>query len=206
MTAITNYTSLKQTLLDYSKRQDVLDMLDLFIDLCEADIALALRVPEMDTSASGATSTTVRYASLPTRMAEMRQVLITVDDVQLEMDASNINDMRICESAGVPTEYIITSRFEFNRVSDQTYTLTYQFYQNPAPLDSTNSTHTVLTTYPMLYLSGCLRHLFHWAKNTEDAQYWGGVFASELARANWGASRKRHPSGLTIRSHGGMVV
>lgn len=206
MTAITSYATLKSNVIEYGKRNDALGMVDVFLDLCEADIARVLRVPEMDATATATTSTSVKYVAFPTRFLEMRQILLTLDGVQYEMDATNLNDMRILDSAGVPTEYAITSRIEFNRVSDQAYTVTYQYYQNPSPLDGTNTTHAVLTTYPMIYLAGCLHHLSNWAKDGATSIFWLNYFNSEVAKANWDANNKRYPAGLSSKYHGGMIV
>lgn len=206
MTTLTTYAELKQNIQDFGKRADMLSKLDLFIDLCESDIRRQLRVTEMDASATASTSTSVRYVAIPTRCAEIRQILITIDGIQYEMDFKNINDMAIRDSAGVPCQYSVTNRIELDCVSDQAYTLTIQYYQYPEPLSGAATSNSVLLSYPMVYLAGCMRHFSTWAKMGGDALSWAAVFADEVAKANGESSRRRFPSGLQTRIHGGMVV
>ena len=64
MTTITTYAELKQNIQDFTKRNDILSKLDLFIDLAEADIWETLRVREMETRAIASSVEGSRFLSL----------------------------------------------------------------------------------------------------------------------------------------------
>lgn len=207
MTTITTYAELKQNVVDFGKRADAESKIDTFIDLCESQINRDLRVTEMDVSDTGTTSTSVRYVSLPARCLDLRQILITVDGNQYELDsASNINGMSINPQAGVPCRYVITNRIELDRLSDQAYTLTYQFYQGVNPLSSSNTTNDILTNYPEIYLAGTMVQYYLWARQLENSAYWQNMYALKVADANTASMNKRHPSGMSSNIHRGMVV
>lgn len=205
MTTITTYNELKQNITDFGKRPDALSKYDLFVDLAERDIFESLRIQEMDARATASTSTSDRFLALPSGFISMRRLQITIDSVLYDMDQKNIKDMRIIDSANVPTEFSVTSQIEFNRTSDQVYTVEMQYFKELTGLSSSNTTNDILTKYPMVYLSGCMKHFYRWAKNYEELNYWEGLFHDSIARANKKASGQRYfaPS---MSFHGGMIV
>ena len=107
---------------------------------------------------------------------------------------------------GVPTQFSVTSQIEMNRKSDQAYTLTIDYYQEVTALSGSNTSTTVLTTYPMIYLAGCLKHAFRWNMQYDLADYWDGKFKEEVAKANRKARAGRIGPTPVVLPHGGMVV
>lgn len=214
MTAISNYNSLKSNIQDYHKRGDAQSKYDTFIDACEQDfnngIALggtsfALRAKEMESQTTASTSISDRFVVLPTGYLEFRRVRITIDGELYDMPYKDLKNLNVCSTQGVPTQYTITSQLELDRPSDQVYTLTFDYYQKPTALSSSNTTNDVLTNYPNVYLFGCLYHAFQWSMQYDQANYWKAQFAASIASANRTSSRGRLGP-APKRSTPGMVV
>jgi len=214
MTAISNYNSLKSNIQDYHKRGDALAKYDAFIDFCEQDICngvsvggttFALRVKEMDSQATGLTSASDRFVALPAGFLEFRRVRITVDDELYDIPFKDLKNLNVHSDEGVPTQYTLTSQLELNRISDQAYTLTFDYFQKPTALSSLNTTNDILTNYPGIYLHGCLYHAFQWSLQYDTANYWKAQFAASIAAANKTSRRGKTGPGAK-KSVPGMVV
>jgi hypothetical protein len=205
MTTITTYNELKVNIEDYSKRADITSKLDTFIDLAEADIWDALRVREMEARATASTSTSDRFLALPDGFIKMRRFQITVDDVLYDLDYENPKSMQIIDSASTPCQYTITSQIEFDRVSDQAYTVEMQYFKELTALSSSNTTNDILTKYPLVYLAGCMFHFSQWALITDQAVYWKQVFEKQIAMVNRKSRQGRYGPSPSSKING-MVV
>ena len=203
---IVNYQELKQAILDYGKRTDALGMLDTFIDLCEVDIADDLRVREMEARATGSTSTISRFTTLPIGFIKMRRLQILVDGVYHDLNAKPVKDLEVIESVGTPSQFSITAEIEFNRISDQAYTLEMQYYRSLEPLSNDYPQNDILTQYPMIYLAGSMRHFCRWSKQNEESEYWSGVYDMNVAKANKRARKGRYGPTVSGFIHTGMIV
>jgi hypothetical protein len=215
MTTITTYAELKTNIGDHLKRTDAASKYDLFIDLAEEDINSDILVREMEVRATASTSTTDRFLALPDGFIKMRRFQITVDSVEYILEPSNVKLMYIHDSAAVPSKYAITSQIEFNRTSDQAYTVTMQYIKgltstdhsdNLTKLSSASTTNNILTNYPTLYLSACLKHAFRWAKQYDEADYWSGMYGRQVAKINNKSRKGRYGPAPSIKISGGMVV
>lgn len=207
MTTITTYAELKQNILDYTKRtgNDMLTKLDQFIDSAEQDIWEALQVREMENRTTGTTSTSDRFLALPTGFTKMRQLQITVDSVLYDMKMVPLKQMVIHDTVGIPYEFSVTTQIEFNRTSDQAYTIEFDYWRELTALSGSNTTNSVLTEYPNVYLSACLKYAFLWTMQYDYATYWEGMFEKYVARANRksrkgmvGPSPSIYPVGMII--------
>lgn len=186
MTTITTYAELKQNILDYTKRTggDMLSKLDQFIDSAESDIWEVLRVREMESRTTGTTSTSDRFMALPTGFIKFRQLQITVDSVLYDLKYTPLKRMVIQDATGIPYEFSVTSQVEFNRVSDQAYTIEIDYWRSLTALSGSNTSNDVLTNYPNVYLSACLKHAFRWTMQNDLADYWELRFEKFVSRAN----------------------
>lgn len=186
MTIISTYAQLKQNILDYTHRtgNDILGKVDQFIDSAESDIWEVLRVREMEARATASTSTSDRFLELPTGFIKMRQLQITVDSVLYDLKQKPLKSMAIQNTVGIPYEFTITSQLEFNRASDQAYTVEMDYWKSLTALSGSNTSNAVLTSYPNVYLSGCLKHAFRWTMQNDLADYWELRFEKFVSRAN----------------------
>lgn len=184
MTAITSYASLKTNITDFLKRKDAASKIDAFIALAEENIKQDLRVREMEGLTTVSTSTSTRFATLPTGFISFRRVTITLDNELIELTEKPLGQMQIVSAAGTPGQYTVTNQIEFNRVSDQVYTVNCHYFSMPTGLSSSNTTNVILDSYSMVYLAACMVHATRWAKQLEDNLYWQGEYQKAVRRAN----------------------
>lgn len=185
--SLSTYAGLKDSIVSWSKNSgsQVLARVDDFIDLAEADIWERLRIRDMETTGTASLSTANRFLALPTGFLELRNMKITrtnLPDVPLKYQAP-INII-VSDSAGLPDKFTVTSRFEFNCVPDQAYTVEYHYYASLTALSGSNTTNAVLTRFPMIYLYGSLFHYANWAMNDAMAAKYGELFLGAIDSAN----------------------
>lgn len=207
MTTITTYAELKQNILDYTKRtgEDMLSKLDQFIDSAEQDIGEFLQVREMEVRATASTSTSDRFLELPTGFIKMRQLQITVDSVLYNVDMVPLKRMIIQDTSGIPYQFSVTSQVEFNRTSDQAYTVEMDYLRELTALSSSNTTNDILTNYPNVYLSACLKYAFLWTMQYDLASYWENQFDKHVSKANRKSRKGRVGPSPSIYTSG-MIV
>lgn len=193
---ISTYAELKVAIQSWSKRSDILDQLDTFIDIAEstmyANPDCSLRVRDMEARATGSTSITDRFVALPTRYLQMRQVKLNLDAGDYFLTPATPETMGIDSRASVPTEYCVTSQVELNRVSDQVYEIEFLYYQTLAPLTSVATTNAILTRFPQIYLYGAMFALAQWSMQPDmEAKYYN-AFIRAIQGANNQDKRGRY--------------
>lgn len=198
---LSTYSELKVSVQNWSKRSgtDVLNVLDDFIDLAEADIWERLRIRDMEAVGTANLSTASRYLALPTGFLALRNFKITrtdLPDVPLEFMAPM--NLVVCDQAGMPTKFTVSTQFEFNRVPDDTYAVEYHYYQSLTALSVANPSNAVLTRFPMVYLYGCLMHYANWALNDGMFQKYSLMFQGAIDSANHNDIRGRYGPAPTI--------
>lgn len=186
--ALANYGNLKASIETWSKRQDVNDKLDDFIDLCETEIYSnaiePLRIRSMVQLETSATSTSVRTQSLPTGFLEPRRFDLTVSGERPVIDYVTPSAQVIRQSTGLPSNYTITDQIEYDIIPDVAYVTNISYYGKLTALSSSNTTNSILTDYPNIYLYGSLMALFQWADNTEELAKYKNLFIEAISGAN----------------------
>lgn len=196
--ALNNYANLKASIINWSHRNDVNnEIIDDFIDICETEMykdsedgSAGLVVRGMETRATASAST--RFLALPTQdisgnsvtFLKMRKLKITSGGRDYDVRYKSPEAMEVNASNGRPRYFTITSQIEFDRVPDSTYTVEMNYYATAVSLDDTNTTNTILTNFPTIYLYGGLYALFQWAHNADKAEYWYIKFRNAITSAN----------------------
>jgi hypothetical protein len=151
------------------------------------------------------TSTSTRYATLPSDYLQARKL-------KIDRSASNLSDvvltysapmaLSVIDSEGMPTHYTVTSAIELDRVSDQVYTLELQYFRSLTALSNSNTTNAVLTRFPMLYLYGSLFHFGQWALDDVMVNKYSTLFAAAIDAANNADHKGRYGPAPGIRIQG----
>lgn len=184
--SLTTYAELKQEIIDYSQRDDLDTRIDTFIDLAEKEMfqnsveVLNVRSAELRATAS----TSGRYLALPDRFLSMRRLRLELNDVSHDMRYRAPEQMTFDSSTGLPSFFTITSQIEFNRTPDFAYTVEMQYLAEFTPLSSSNTTNSVLTDNPTIYLFGALRELFSFTQDMESMQKYEARFINAIRGAN----------------------
>jgi hypothetical protein len=154
--------------------------------------SMPLRVREMEYRTTATLSTSSRFLALPENFIEARRAELEYSSSVYPLRFVPAISLReIASSYGLPTEFTVTSQIEFNITPDVAYTMELQYFGEvgnsggtPTPLTSSNTTHSVLTKHPSIYLYGCLYQVEQWLRNTEKAAYYGGLFQGAINQAN----------------------
>lgn len=198
--SLSTYLGLKDAIESWSHRNDVASRLDDFIDLAEAEMLKWVRIRDMETRATAVTSG--RYLALPTDFLEMRRIRMVSGAQYFEVLSSTPEGMYITQDSGMPKLFTVTSQVEFDRTPDSAYTAEMQYYAKPAALSATNTTNSILTKYPSIYLFGSLWALYQWALQEDKAEYYYGKFLAAVQSANREDKKGRHGPAPAMRYGG----
>ena len=187
--ALNNYANLVASIRSWSKRADLTDLeIDDFIDICESamysNIDEPLEIRGNETRATASTSITTRYMQLPTGFLNMRSMHIVGDDYQCDVRYQTPEMLVIYDAEGRPDRFTITNQIELNRVSDQVYTIEMNYYAKSTALSASNTTNTVLTNYPHIYLFGALWAMAMFSRQEELSRYYYDSFIGAIRGAN----------------------
>lgn len=186
--ALSTYAQLKASVEVWSKRQDVKDKIDDFINLCETEIYSnsiePLRVRSMVQLETSATSTSVRTLALPTGFLETRKIDLTVGNQRCNIDYVTPSAQGIRQGTGTPSNYTITDQIEYDIVPGQAYVTNHSYYGKLDALSDSATTNAILTSYPNVYLYGSLMVLYQWAENAEEYAKYQNLFIQAISGAN----------------------
>lgn len=198
--SLSTYAGLKDAIESWSHRNDVSSRLDDFIDLAESEMLKWIRIRDMETRTTATTSG--RYLALPTGFLEMRRLRIISGAQYYEMLSATPEGMFITQDSGMPKIYTVTSQVEFDRTPDSAYTVEFQYYAAPTALSATNTTNSILTRFPSVYLFGSLWALYQWALQEDKAEYYYSKFLAAVQSANREDKKGRHGPAPAMRYGG----
>lgn len=198
--ALDNHSNLKAAIIRLDGSNDLADILDDCILMAETEMynnqRVSLRCRELQTTVTTSTGTGDEFLSLPTRFLEFRGMHIIVAGQPVEISYSSPESLKRKSSAGRPEQYTVADQIEFNRVPDSDYPLKQIYYAKELPLDATNSTNSVLTNYPNIYVFGAL-----WAANLYNAEEdKADFYYQQFLRAIRGANQSTRQSAGPVPS------
>lgn len=172
--ALGTYDQLKSAISSWSHRSNLSDsVLSDFVTLAEAEFNRVLRCVEQETRDTLSVSS--RYTALPTDFLELRRI---------EYDGSPVYPLnsltpfqqtgyRQNQPTGDPVYYSIVGT-DIEIVPTQTSaTLDILYYAKIPALSDSNTTNWLLTAWPDLYLSECLRQCAIWTKDDNSINRYG---------------------------------
>lgn len=206
--AISNYTELKQAVIDWSHQDDIDTRVDNFILLAENYMYNneyeQLEVANIENTTTATVDELTE--ALPTGYISMRKVSLTLNDSEWKLLSRTPDTIEQYGVTGVPTQYAVTgTNITFDKTPDQAYTATYVYYGKPTGISSSNTTNAVLTNHPLIYLYGCLHQLAIYNDDLEMQGKYQQLFISAIRGANDAAENQRlgsSPSSVPM----GMIV
>ncbi len=193
--AFSTYGELKTLLLTWSRITNIAIVVDDVIDLCEAEIfgnqREGLEVRELETRATAVTSTTSRFVGLPVRFLSMRRLNITTSSFR-EVEQRSPSSLVIRTGSERPKYFSAASQIEFDIQPDSAYDLEMLYFKRTTALDDTNTTNTVLTNYPNIYLQGCMWWAYDFAAEEIKAAERKEAFLAAIVGANKKDRKGRH--------------
>ncbi|RUW04046.1 MAG: hypothetical protein E5X94_00625 [Mesorhizobium sp.] len=206
--AITDYASLKSTVLDWSARGDVAAIVDDTIRFTTdylnfggqdpQDEPLRCREMEVVTSLTPASG----VCTLPTDYLQYRRV---VEDASTRRELTYITPDQAevlwpSRFGGLGSNFTIigSSLYTFPLVSNDVE-LTY--YQKLANLDGTTTTNWLITKAPQVYFRGCLMFISDYVRDNDEAAKHGAALRTLVAGLNGANVMANYArAGMRIRS------
>lgn len=187
--SLDTYANLKLELIDRSHRADLDLKIDTFISLAEGEMLAnpveVLKIRGQEVREAFSTNTTDRFAALPTGYQSMRKMRIQIiNGTSEEIYYRTPAGLQIFDYTDMPRFFTITDQIEFDRISDQVYTGEIQYYQGFTPLSDTNTTNTVLTDHPNIYLYGGMRQLKLQTNQYAESDGYYTLFIEAIQGAN----------------------
>lgn len=193
--ALSTYQELKTSVADWAARDDLASKLDDFIKLTEAMINRPPSPPGSPrvggvrlnkTSSTGVLTPGVDTLSLPSDYLEIGEFYITEsgDNKVLQYLAPEQLQLFKRAGSGRPSFYTVTNVIELDVAPDSAYDYEFTYYPKVSALSAGNTSNTVLTNHPDVYLHGCLYQL---AMYTRDET--GSVWLQNYKQAAWEATR-----------------
>jgi len=208
--ALTTYALLKTTIANYLNRTDLTSYLGDFITLTESRMNRELRVREMvNTDTTTTTVAGTQSYSLPSGFLEASAVIYQSDPYRTLRFMANGDFYRqynVTQTSGLPTFFtIVGEKILLGVAPDSAKTLQIDFYKTLTPLSESNTTNTILTNYPELYLYGALAESSPFLMQDERLNTWASLYKEALKNANLSSQKGSITSSPMQMSATGIV-
>jgi len=184
--SFSNYTGLKAEVADWLHRSDLTSKMDSFCQLAEGMINRDLRSSEMEKRESQTFNST--FFDLPTDYLELRALEIEISGGRhpLRMVTPQVLDATYSHSTGYPRAFtIVAGQLEFRPGIEATDPYTGELvYYAKVPTLISNSTNTILTTTPMIYLAAMMVQANIYLQDAEQQATWLTAYTTQVDAAN----------------------
>lgn len=192
--AITDYTSLKNTVADYLHRSDLSDsVLSNFVQFGEARMNRKLRLLQQETTASLTLTNGTNTVALPSGWVETIDLIHATDkDAITAMTVKDLNSQTGYDTtSGRPRRYAVTNGFNllFDLYADQNYSLSLNYFSKWDI--ATDDTNWLLTNAPDAYLYAALLEAKAYTKKPEDVGLWSQGLQVAMDDLNRNDNRSR---------------
>jgi hypothetical protein len=189
--AISTYNELQTAVADWTANTTIPAKAVDLITLGESILNRKLRLLQMENVATLSTSTSDRFATLPTGFLEAIDLTLYADSVPqtlVQVPLAVVN-CRPTDIATLPRMYSITSNIVFDVKSDQVYTCSFRYYKR---LDiASDTTNWVLTNNPDLYLYAAMLSAEPYLKNDGRVTLWAQMLEEGIKQLNRLDARSR---------------
>jgi hypothetical protein len=187
--ALGTIDDLKAAIISYDGSDNIQKHLDDAISTTESrmfanDVEILNSRPE-ETRSRATMSTSSRFVELPEYFIDIRSIKYILDGDDLEIRYRSPQILQESSVSGRPEFFTVTSQLEFERVPDSEYTIEMNFTARVAPLTDDNTSNSVLTNHPQIYINGCM-----WFINSlpNAEQELGSYYEQEFYKAIRGAN------------------
>ena len=204
--ALDNFSNLKASILEWSKRDDMEPTVEDFISIAESEMysnsVAPILVRSMENRAQATTTTTTRFLALPTDFLLMRKLSINTSNGNEDVTFMAPELMAVNGTSGQPKFFTVTSQLEFDVTPDSAYTVEMSYLSKLTPLSDASPTNSILTNTPTVYLYGGLWALFQNIHEPDMAEYYYAKFISAIQGANKRDQQGRYGPAPKMRIEG----
>ena len=198
--SLASYSDLQSAVANWTHRADLTSIIPDLITLAETKILRDLRTREMETAFSSTMAADGTLA-IWSNYIDLKEAYISASPIRfLERKNARFIREKYTLSSVVSTPRFIAregSYFIFGPYPDSRYTVNGIFYKNRGPL-STNTTHSIFTNNPDVYLFGTLLESVPYLKDEKRVPVWEQKYQSALEHANRKSVREEY-SGSDLR-------
>ncbi len=193
--ALSTYSDLKTAVASWLNRTDLTSVIPDFVVLAESDIRNDIRLPAMETLASGTLSGNT--LAQPTRYLSTRR-LVVKGDVYAYVTPDRFQELDQA-SATEPSYTIVGQTFYMVNAKDgDAYSLLY--YQGFAALSGASDTNWLLSNAPDVYLFAACKHAATYLKSPEEEARFVALYQSAMQRVQRVEYRSNYSNTLTVRA------
>ncbi len=186
--ALNNFSNLKASILEWSKRSDQQINVEDYIAIAESEMyandVAPLKIRSMEARATAAADTGSRFLALPDFFLQMRRLNITTANGSSDITFMAPEQLAVNGSTGLPRWFTVTTQLEFDVTPDSAYTVEMQYVRKLTPLSDVAPTNDILTNSPTIYLYGALWALFQNVMEGDVAEYYYTKFINSIKGAN----------------------
>jgi hypothetical protein len=204
--AITTYDQLTKAIVDFAHREDIIDLIPIFIANTEQHMydneteSLQLRSMEFISTSS----TTGRLIQLPPNFESSRAVRLNLDGYG-ELQFRTPEALTRRTGPARPMFFsIIGNNIEFDCVPDSEYTIEMQYFKKADALTPANQTNEILTLHSNIYLFGALYEVAVYEQDYQEQEVKSRRFFNSIKGANRTDKRGRYGNAPTMSIEGGM--
>jgi hypothetical protein len=204
--AITTYDQLCKAIVDFAHREDLLDLIPIFIANTEQHMydneteSLQLRSMEFISTSL----TTGRLIQLPPNFESSRAVRLNLDGYgELQFRTPEALSRRTGPARPMFFS-IIGNNIEFDCVPDSEYTIEMQYFKKADALTPANQTNEILTLHSNIYLFGALYEVAVYEQDYQEQEVKSRRFFNSIKGANRTDKRGRYGNAPTMSIEGGM--
>lgn len=209
--ALSSYTDLKASVIDWLDRDDLNSRVDDFIDIAEARHAREVRIREMREAATLSLTQGARTVALPEDFLDFdflrirvpsssvtgRRFLPDLNEVTThELTRRSINDARR------PMNFAVHEDIEFDAEADQNYTVELFYYVQLPALSDSQATNALLTKAADVYLYATLSASAPFLLNDERVPLWESLYMDAKDGLNMASRKSRRGGPLISRVSG----
>jgi hypothetical protein len=185
--AINSYSTLKDSILkwlikDAGDSYYTSSMLDDIIYLAEAELSRRLRIREMLETDLLTMTSSLNAVTLPADFREAYSVYYTNVNSPQEIQYASpgfFSRTNLYQQAGLPSYFFVDDgAIVFGPTPDAAYQFNLKYYADIPNLSGSQTTNNVLTKFPDLYLTACLKQAYIASQDVERE----GIYEGRLER------------------------
>lgn len=194
--SISTYSELVTAVTRASFRSDLSSDIPNFIQLCESDMQIRLKL--VDFEATSTLTVTTGSAALPTDYKGMRNVYWDSDiDRPLQYLTPDKFDSQI-KTSSLPSFYTIKgTNIEFLTTLSGSAILNYK--AKFTPISVSNATNAIITNYPDAYMHGTMMQLYLFTRDAANAQTRQMAYEQAIQRVIKDNNERKYGASLQVR-------
>ena len=191
--ALANYTDLINSVKSWLHRSDMDNVIPDLIALAETRISLDLKIQSLEKSYVITTVSGQQSYALPSDIVSMVRMYVTDPSGNVGLvQGYDPTTYRYNNAPQMPRYYYVeTDKINFTPVPDGAYDVTL-IYKSSIPSLQANTTNSIMTKYPNIYLFGTLAQAAPYTKDDKHISLWEEKYQQAIREANMAEDYREH--------------